>query len=195
MKQMLRSLYNWTLSLAAGPYALWALAIVAFVESSVFPIPPDVLMIPMILATPRRAFLIAGVAMVSSVAGGMLGYAIGALFYEQIGAPILTMLGKEGAMVAFNDRFNGMGFWPVLIAGLTPFPYKVITIMSGWTGMSLGTFVVTSIVARGLRFFLVATLLWKFGDPIRTFIEKRLGLLTIVFVALLLGSFMLVKYI
>jgi membrane protein DedA with SNARE-associated domain len=88
-----------------------------------------------------------------------------------------------------------MGFWPVLIAGLTPFPYKVITIMSGWTGMSLGTFVVTSIVARGLRFFLVATLLWKFGDPIRTFIEKRLGLLTIVFVALLLGSFMLVKYI
>ena len=191
---MLRSLYDWTMSLAAHPRALWALAFIAFVESSVFPIPPDALMIPMIIAAPRRAFLIAGVATVSSVLGGMLGYAIGALAYEQIGQPILAALGKEDAMAAFSERFNGVGFWAVLIAGLTPFPYKVITIMSGWTGMPLATFVVTSIIARAGRFFLVALLLRAFGAPIRDFIERRLGLVTIAFVVLLIGGFYATRY-
>ncbi len=191
---MLRSLYDWTMSLAAHPRALWALAFIAFVESSVFPIPPDALMIPMIIAAPRRAFLIAGVATVSSVLGGMLGYAIGALAYEQIGQPILSALGKEDAMAAFSERFNGVGFWAVLIAGLTPFPYKVITIMSGWTGMPLATFVVTSIIARAGRFFLVALLLRAFGAPIRDFIERRLGLVTIAFVVLLIGGFYATRY-
>jgi membrane protein YqaA with SNARE-associated domain len=160
----------------------------------VFPIPPDALMIPMIIAAPRRAFLIAGVATVSSVLGGMLGYAIGALAYEQIGQPILSALGKEDAMAAFSERFNGVGFWAVLIAGLTPFPYKVITIMSGWTGMPLATFVVTSIIARAGRFFLVALLLRAFGAPIRDFIERRLGLVTIAFVVLLIGGFYATRY-
>ena len=191
---MIKRLYDWTMSLASTPYALWALAIVAFVESSVFPIPPDVLMIPMILATPKRAFLIAGVATVSSVLGGMLGYAIGAFFYESIGAPILESLGKADSMAEFNTRFNDLGFWPVLIAGLTPFPYKVITIMSGWTGLPVATFVVTSIIARGLRFFLVALLLWKFGAPIRDFIEKRLGLMFTLFVLLLVGGFYATRF-
>ena len=149
---MLRQLYDWTISLASGKHALWALAVVAFVESSFFPIPPDVLMIPMIIATPHRAFLIAGVAMVASVLGGMLGYAIGAFAFEQIGQPILESLGKADKMEAFNETFNDYGFWAVLIAGLTPFPYKVITIMSGWTGLPFWTFMVTSIVARGGRF-------------------------------------------
>lgn len=191
---MIRALYDWTMSWASHPYAIWVLAFVAFIESSVFPIPPDVMMIPMILAAPRRAFLIAGVATVSSVLGGMLGYAIGAFFYDSIGAPILESLGKADSMDAFNTRFNNLGFWPVLIAGLTPFPYKVITIMSGWTGLPLGTFIITSIIARSLRFFLVATLLWKYGTPIRDFIERRLGLMFILFCLLLVGGFYVVRF-
>ncbi|MEB8389198.1 DedA family protein [Rhodobacteraceae bacterium KMM 6894] len=190
---MIRRLYDWTLRMAEHPHALWVLACIAFIESSVFPIPPDVLMIPMILARPNRAFVIAGVAMAASVIGGLLGYAIGALAYEQIGQPILEALGKGDAMAAFNTRFNDLGFWAVLTAGVTPFPYKVITIMSGWTGMALETFIITSIIARGLRFFLVAALLWKFGAPIRDFIERRLGLMFILFIVVLLGGFYAMK--
>ncbi|WP_116598593.1 YqaA family protein [Primorskyibacter marinus] len=191
---MLRRLYTRMLGLADHPQALWVLAFVAFIESSVFPIPPDVLMIPMILARPSRAWLIAVVAMVSSVIGGLLGYAIGALFYEQLGLPILQSLGKADAIAAFNTQFNDFGFWAVLVAGVTPFPYKVITIMSGWTGMPLATFIATSVLARGLRFFIVAGLLRVFGAPIRDFIEKRLGLVFTGFVMLLLGGFLMVKY-
>ena len=190
---MLRRLYDRTIRMADHPRALWILALVAFVESSVFPIPPDVLMIPMILARPSRAWLIAGVALVASVLGGLLGYAIGALAFEQLGRPILESLGKADAVAGFNTRFNDFGFWAVLTAGITPFPYKVITIMSGWTGMPLITFIATSILARGLRFFIVAGLLWKFGLPIRDFIERRLGLMTILFVLLLFGGFYVVK--
>ena len=191
---MVKRLYDWTMGLADHPRALWVLAFIAFIESSVFPIPPDVLMIPMILAAPHRAWLIAGVALVSSVLGGVLGYGIGYFFYESIGAPVLEALGKGDAMEAFNERFNGVGFWAVLIAGITPFPYKVITIMSGWTGLSMGTFIVTSSLARGLRFFIVAALLWKFGAPIREFIEKRLGLMFTLFVVLLIGGFYALRY-
>ncbi|MGX9350546.1 YqaA family protein [Shimia sp. W99] len=191
---MLQGLYNWTMRLADHPRAIWALAIVSFVESSFFPIPPDVLMIPMILARPSRAWLIALVALVSSVLGGLLGYAIGALAFEQIGQPILASLGKADAMAEFNTRFNDFGFWAVLGAGVTPFPFKVITIMSGWTSMPLGTFIATSILARGIRFFLVAALLWKFGAPVRDFIENRLGLVATVFLVLLFGGFLLVRY-
>jgi membrane protein YqaA with SNARE-associated domain len=190
---VLKKLYNWVLSMADHPQALWVLAAVSFIESSVFPIPPDVLMIPMILARPSRAWLIATVALVSSVLGGVLGYAIGAFAFESIGQPVLAALGKAEAMEAFNGRFNDLGFWAVLTAGVTPFPYKVITIMSGWTGMPLATFVFTSILARGLRFFLVALLLWKYGAPIRDFIERRLGLMFTLFVILLFGGFFVLK--
>ena len=191
---MIQRLYNWTLSMAEHPHALWVLALVSFVESSVFPIPPDILMIPMILAAPSRAFVIAGVALVSSVLGGLLGYAIGALAFDTLGQPILQALGKADSMEAFNGRFNEVGFWAVLIAGVTPFPYKVITIMSGWTAMPLGTFIVTSIIARGLRFFIVAALWWKFGAPIKTFIEKRLPLMFTLFVVVLIGGVYAVKF-
>ncbi|MEO9822704.1 MAG: YqaA family protein [Paracoccaceae bacterium] len=187
---MLKKLYNWTLSLAEHPRALWALAIVSFAESSVFPIPPDILMIPMILARPSRAWVIAGVALVASVLGGMLGYAIGAFAWEGLGQPILAALGKAESMEAFNTRFNDFGFWAVLTAGITPFPYKVITIMSGWTGMPLVTFIMTSILARGLRFYIVATLLRLYGEPIRDFIERRLGLVFVAFVVVLVGGFL-----
>ncbi|MGV6847516.1 MAG: YqaA family protein [Marinibacterium sp.] len=190
---MLRTVYDRTLALADHKHALWVLAAVAFVESSVFPIPPDLLMIPMILAAPHRAWLIASVAVVSSVLGGLLGYAIGALAFDTIGQPILSSLGKADAMEAFNHKFNDFGFWAVLTAGLTPFPYKVITIMSGWTGMPLYTFIATSILARAGRFFLVAFLLRTFGAPIRDFIERRLGLVLTAFVVLLVGGFALLK--
>ncbi|MEY3003935.1 MAG: hypothetical protein RLZZ491_1111 [Pseudomonadota bacterium] len=191
---MLRRLYDWTLTLAGHRHALWALALVSFVESSVFPIPPDLIMIPMILAAPQRAFRIAAVCMLASVAGGLGGYAIGHFAFEQIGKPVLESLGKVEQMAAFNGRFNDMGFWAVLVAGLTPFPYKVITIMSGWTGMPLASFVATSILARGLRFFLVAWLLWRYGAPIRDFIERRLGLMFTLFVILLGGGFYALRY-
>ncbi|MDX2485094.1 MAG: YqaA family protein [Pseudodonghicola sp.] len=191
---MLKRLYDRTLALADHPRAMWALALVSFIESSVFPIPPDVLMIPMILARPHRAWAIAGVALIASVLGGMLGYAIGAFAYESVGQPILEMMGKGDAMESFNTRFNDFGFWAVLAAGVTPFPYKVITIMSGWTGMPLATFIATSILARALRFFVLAGLLRAFGEPIRDFIESRLNLVFTVFVVLLVGSFFLVKY-
>lgn len=190
---MIQRLYDWTLSLAEHRHALWVLALVAFLESSMFPIPPDIIMIPMIIARPNRAFVIAGVALVASVLGGILGYAIGALAYDTLGAPILQALGKGHAMEEFATRFNDLGFWAVLAAGVTPFPYKVITIMSGWTAMPLGTFIATSILARGLRFFLVALLLWKFGAPVRDFIEKRLPLMFTLAVGLLIAGFMAIK--
>ncbi|MFD3189600.1 YqaA family protein [Sedimentitalea sp. HM32M-2] len=191
---MLKRIYDRTMGLAEHPQALWWLALVAFVESSVFPIPPDVLMIPMILARPSRAWLIASVALVASVLGGLLGYGIGMFAFESVGQPILSAMGKADAMAAFNERFNDFGFWAVLTAGVTPFPYKVITIMSGWTGMPLGTFVATSILARALRFFVVAGLLRVFGPPIREFIERRLGLMFTLFVLLLVGGFAVVRY-
>jgi membrane protein YqaA with SNARE-associated domain len=193
--KMLKPLYERTMALADHPKALWWLAAVAFVESSVFPIPPDVLMIPMILARPSRAWLIALVALVASVAGGVLGYVIGAFFYDSLGQPVLEAMGKGAAMAEFNTRFNDFGFWAVLTAGVTPFPYKVITIMSGWTGMPIGTFIATSILARALRFFMVAGLLWKFGSPIRDFIEQRLGLVFTVFLVILFGGFLMVRFI
>ncbi len=191
---MLRGLYDWTLSLAGHPRALWFLAFIAFIESSVFPIPPDILIIPMVLAIPSRAWLIALIATVSSVLGGIAGYMIGAFAFEAIGQPILESLGKAESMAEFNERFNDFGFMAVLIAGLTPFPYKVITIMSGWTGLPIMTFIATSIIARGLRFFVLAGLLWKFGAPIKVFIEKYLGLLFTLFVIMLIGGFHAVRY-
>ncbi|MEE9389478.1 MAG: YqaA family protein, partial [Paracoccaceae bacterium] len=185
---MIRQLYNWTLSLAEHPRALWALAIIAFLESSVFPIPPDILMIPMIIARPNRAFLIAAIAVMASVLGALLGYYIGWGLFESVGKPVLEFYGKAHAAEEFGARFNAYGAWAVLVAGVTPFPFKVITIMSGWTGLSLPVFIVSAIVARGLRFFIIAALLWKFGTPIRDFIERRLGLMFALFLVLLAGG-------
>lgn len=193
---MLRRLYDWTLSLAAHPRAIWALAFIAFIEASVFPIPPDVLLIAMVIATPGRAFWFATVATLASVAGGLAGYAIGSLAFDTVGLPILTALGKESAVEAFNQRYNEAGIWLVLIGGgLTPFPFKVITIMSGWAAMPLDVFIVSAFLARASRFFIVALLLWKFGPPIRDFIEKRLVLMATLFFVLLIGGIWAVRYI
>lgn len=193
-RSVLRALYDWTLSLARHRHALWALAFVAFIESSVFPIPPDVLMIAMIVARPSRAFVIAGVATLASVAGGLAGYWIGYGAFETLGRPVLEFYGKDAYFAEFQVRYNEWGAWAVLIAGVTPFPYKVITILSGATALSLPVFIIASIIARALRFFIVAALLWKFGAPIRDFIERRLGLMFTLFMALLLGGFLAVRY-
>ncbi|KQI68654.1 cytochrome B [Loktanella sp. 3ANDIMAR09] len=188
---MLRSLYDWTMALSRSPYALWALFLVAFVESSFFPIPPDVLMIPMIIAAPRRAFVIAGIATIGSVLGALLGYYIGAALFETVGQPVLEFYHKSEDFAAFALKYNEWGAWAVLVAGITPFPFKVITIASGVTGLSLPVFILSSIIARAFRFFLVALLLWKFGEPIRDFIERRLGLVFVLFCVLLIGGFVL----
>ncbi len=191
---MIRSLYNWTMRLGESRYALAALAVVAFVESSVFPIPPDVLLIPMIIARPNRAFLIAFIATTASVLGGMFGYYIGATLMDGLGMRILEFYHATAQFDSLKSAYNEQGAWAILIAGVTPFPYKVITILSGATQLNFGVFVLSSIVARSLRFFIVAALLWKFGAPIRSFIEKRLGLVFIAALALLVGGFLAVKF-
>ena len=191
---MLRRLYDWTLSLAAHPNALVALAVVAFVESSVFPIPPDVLMIPMILAAPSRAWLIAAVATAASVAGGLAGYWIGAGLFEQVGRPVLEFYGKTEYFDEFRHSYAEWGAWAVLVAGVTPFPFKVITILSGAASLSLPVFLLAAVIARGLRFFVVAWLLKMFGAPIQAFIERRLGLVFTLFCIALVGGFVALRY-
>ncbi|MCG8559877.1 MAG: DedA family protein [Hyphomicrobiales bacterium] len=192
---MLRRLYDWTMALAAHPRAPWALTGVAFVESSVFPIPPDVMLIPMVLAERMKAWAYAAMATVGSVLGGIAGYAIGFFLFELIGKPILAIYGYSDAFADFAQRYNDYGAWIVFIAGVTPFPYKVITIASGATQLNFLVFVVASVAARGLRFFLVSALLYWFGPPIRDFIERRLGLVTTVFLVLLIGGFVMLKYV
>mgnify|MGYP006275933685 CR=1 FL=1 len=190
---MLRRTYDWLIGQAQAPYALWLLAGVSFIESSVFPIPPDVLLIPMVIAAPHRAWLIAGVCTIASVLGGLAGYAIGFWFFEALGAPVLTFYGYDEKFGTFSDTYNEWGVWAVLIAGITPFPYKVITILSGVTALDVWVFTIASLVARAARFFIVAALLWKFGPPIRDFIEARLGLMFTLGLALLLGGFVVAK--
>ena len=191
---MIKRLYEWTLSKSQHPHAIWVLAFIAFIESSFFPIPPDLLLIPLILAAPSRAFGIALVAVLASVAGGVFGYLIGAFAFDSIGQPILSSLGKLDKISEFNQRFNAYGLWAVLIAGITPFPFNVITIMSVWTAMPFGVFVISSFVARSLRFFMVATLLYYYGASIRGFIETRLSVVFTLFVIILGAGFFIIRF-
>lgn len=191
---MLKRLYDWVMALSAHPRALWALAGVAFIESSVFPIPPHAILVPMVLADRARAWLYAAVTTISSVIGGILGYAIGFFLFELAGKPILNFYGQTEAFTSFAERYNEWGAWIVFIAGVTPFPYKVITIASGATQLNFAIFMVASILARGLVFFVISALLYWFGPPIRNFIERRLGLVTAVFMILLFGGFLAIKY-
>lgn len=192
---MLRSLYDWTVRQAKSPHAMWILAIVAFAESSFFPIPPHALILPMVIAAPDRAWLIAGVATLASVAGGAFGYMLGAVFWESLGSQISEAYGMTARMDEFKAFYAENGIWAVLIGGLTPFPYKVITILSGLVGLNFWTFMLASVVSRGTIFCLIAGLLWKFGEPIREFIERRLGLMFSLGVAMLIGGFLTVRMI
>ncbi len=191
---MIRGLYNWTMGLAEHPRALWALFMVSFIESSFFPIPPDILMIPMIIARPNKAWLIAGVCTIASVLGALLGYYIGWGLLETVGRPIIDFYGKEESFEAVTQLFRDNGAMAVIVAGVTFLPFKVVTIVAGVAGMSVPVFIASAIFARALRFFVVAALLWKFGEPIRDFIEKRLGLMFVLFCVLLVGGFAALKF-
>jgi membrane protein YqaA with SNARE-associated domain len=191
---MLRRLYDWTMSLARTRHAEKALGGVSFVESSFFPIPPDTILIPMVLAERRRWFRYAVICTVASVLGALLGYVIGAWLFEAVGQPILAFYGKEDSFGQVAAWYNEWGGWGVLFAAVTPFPYKVLTIFSGATGLDLVTFITVSVIGRGLRFFFVAWLLYRIGEPIRLFIEKHLGLLFTAFMVLLIGGFVAVRY-
>jgi membrane protein YqaA with SNARE-associated domain len=182
------------MSLAARRDAMWVLAFVSFIESSIFPIPPDVLIVPMALAAREKAFRIAAVATVASVLGGLAGYGIGALLYETIGRRIIEFYGVATEFTAFQEAYREWGWWIVMGAGFTPFPYKVITIASGVAELDLWTFIAASVVSRGARFYLEAWLLWRYGQPIRGFIEGNLAWLSAAFFALLVGGFIAIKY-
>ena len=192
---MIKAFYNWTIKLSATRYALWALTIVAFAESSFFPIPPDLLLIPLIIAKPKNAYLIAFIAMMASVLGGGLGYYIGLKLYETVGIIIINFYHAQQLFLEFQAQFNKYGAAAVLFAGVTPFPYKIITISSGIAGMPIYQFFIFSIIARGARFFIIAILLRLYGEPIRNFIERHLNLLFIVFMVLLVLGFLLIKVI
>lgn len=191
---MLSKLYAWTMGLAGHKRSESALAFISFIESSLFPIPPDVMLIPMILARRERAWRIATICTIASVFGGLLGYMIGFALWDQIGQSIVDFYGYADKFGAFQTRYEEWGAWIVAFFGLTPFPYKVITIASGVVHLDVWTFIIASVISRGARFFIVAALLWKFGEPIREFIERRLGLLTIVFFVGLIGGFVAIKY-
>ncbi|WP_416896680.1 MAG: YqaA family protein [Minwuia sp.] len=191
---MIRRLYDWTMGLAGHRRATWGLAGVSFAESSFFPIPPDVLLIPMILANRRKAFFYALIATIASVLGGLAGYAIGYFLFDTLGRSLLEIYGALEKFQEFSAQYNEQGAWIVFFFGVTPFPYKVITIASGATALDLATFTAASVAARGLRFFIVAGLLWWLGEPIRNFIEKYLGILTVVFMVCLIGGFVAVRY-
>jgi membrane protein YqaA with SNARE-associated domain len=191
----MRRLYDWMMRVAGHDRAPHALFWVAFVESSVFPIPPDVMLVPMTLARRGKAWLYATICTVGSVIGGLAGYAIGYFLFEYIGQPILRLYGYGAKFQEAADLFNEWGVWILIAKGWTPFPYKVLTISAGAFKMSVSAFILASIVARAMRFYLVAALLFWLGEPIRDFIEQRLSLVTTAFLVLLVGGFIAIKYV
>lgn len=191
---MLRRIYLRTLALAASPRAPWWLAAVAFAESSFFPIPPDALLIPMALARPDRAWRLAAICTVASVTGGALGYFIGYAVFNQLAKPLIDLYGYGDRFAAFQALYDQYGLWVILIKGLTPIPYKIVTIASGAAKFSFPVFMVASAATRGARFFLVAALLRSFGTPVRDFIERRLTLVTSLLAAGVIGGFLVLRF-
>lgn len=191
---MLRKLYDWIIAYSAKPSAPWALAIVAFAESSVFLVPPDVLQVPMTLARPDKAWRYALIATVASVLGGLVGYAIGALLYDSVGKLIIEFYGYGQKVDQFRAAYAHYGHWVILLKGLTPIPYKLVTITSGFADYNLFWFVVLSLITRGARFFLLAALLHHFGPRAREFIEKRLGLVMLAFLAIIVIGLVAAAY-
>lgn len=191
---MLRRLYDRVLALAAHRHAERWLAVVSFTESSFFPIPPDAMLLPMILARPERAWIIATICTVSSVIGGFFGYAIGYFLFEAIGRPVIEFYSYGDAFESFQRQFNEWGLWIILIKGLTPIPYKIVTIASGVAKFDLLVFALASVATRGARFFLVAGLLKAFGAPLKGFIERYLTLVTTAFAVLIVAGFIAIKY-
>ncbi len=193
-KKLVRYIYDKTINLSGSKNALGWLFVISFVESSFFPIPPDIMLIPMVLATPKKAWRIAGVCTLASVIGAYLGYVIGFYFFELIAEPLLNFYGYLDKFNEFKHLYEAWGAWIVFGAGITPFPYKIITIASGVVHLNLVVFTIASIIARGIRFFLIAWLLKTYGEKMRHFIEKNLDWLSILFLILLLGGFLLIKF-
>src|SRR5262245_40211397 len=191
---MLKRLYDKVIALSESRHALSTLAAVSFAESSFFPIPPDVVLVPMALAQPHKARLYALVCTTASVLGGILGYAIGAFLYDTVGHWLVAVYGHARGMEAVRAAYDKWGASIILIKGMTPIPYKIVTIASGFAGYNFVMFVVLSIITRGARFFLEAELLRHFGEPIREFVEKRLTLVTTGFLAAIVGGFLIAKY-
>jgi membrane protein YqaA with SNARE-associated domain len=175
-RSLIRRLYDWCLSAAHKPHAMWTMSAIAFAESSFFPVPPDFMLIPMALARPERAYAMAGWCTAASVAGGLLGYAIGAVLYDSVGAWLIHLYGYGDKVDAFRAAYAQWGALIILLKGLTPIPYKIVTITSGFAGYNLGLFVVFSVISRGTRFFVLAFLLHRYGERARHIIEKQLGL-------------------
>src|ERR1700679_677633 len=186
---MLKRIYDWCIDAAHKPHALWIMAAAAFAESSFFPVPPDVMLIPMALAQPQRAWLYATVCTVASVLGGILGYAIGALLYHSVGHWLIDFYGLRGKVEAFRASYAQWGAVIILLKGLTPIPYKLVTITSGFAGYNIWLFILCSIIGRGMRFFIGAILFNRYGDVIRAELERRLGLCVSLGAALLLFGF------
>lgn len=191
---MLQNLYRRVLALAASPNAPIWLAVISFAESSFFPIPPDALLVPMVLARPGRAWRLAAICTVASVAGGALGYLIGWSLFDQLAQPLLKAYGYGDKFLAFQDMYAKWGLWVILIKGLTPIPYKLVTIASGAAGFNFPMFMAASLVTRGARFFIEAALLKRFGAPVRRFVEERLTLVTSLAAAGIVGGFFLVRF-
>jgi membrane protein YqaA with SNARE-associated domain len=191
----IRKLYDWVLHWAETPYGSLALIILAFAESSFFPVPPDVLLIALAISIPKKSFFYALESTVSSVVGGMLGYYIGIALMDIIGWRIIDFYNARELFTELFKTFNDYNFWAVLIAAITPIPYKVFTISAGAAGANFGVFMLASIIGRSIRFFAVGTLIYLFGERIRNFIDKYFNLLSIVFVILLVGGFVLIKYV
>jgi len=175
-RSFLRRCYDWAVAAADKPHAMWTMGAISFAESSFFPVPPDVMLIPMALARPERAYVMALWCTLSSVAGGLVGYAIGALLYDSVGHWLIQLYGYADKMETFRAAYAEWGAWIILLKGLTPIPYKIVTITSGFAGYPLALFILFSVIARGMRFFLLAFLLHRYGDRARTLIEHRLGL-------------------
>jgi membrane protein YqaA with SNARE-associated domain len=173
---MLRRIYDWCVAAAYRPAASWIMGGVSFVESSFFPIPPDVMLIPMSLARPERAYSYAFLCTWTSVAGGVLGYLIGSVLYDSVGQWLIGLYGYGDKVEAFREAYNQYGAWIILLKGLTPIPYKIVTITSGFAGYNLLLFILLSFVARGMRFYFLAFLLHRYGPHAKDIIEKRLGL-------------------
>jgi membrane protein YqaA with SNARE-associated domain len=191
---MLRRLYAWTIDLAHRPYAWWALGIVAFAESSFFPVPPDAMLIPMALSRPDRAWRLALLCTLASVVGGIAGYAIGYFLYQAIGQRIIAFYGHEQDFAAFRAAFAEWGLWIILLKGLTPIPYKLVAIASGVAGFDPLTFVLASLATRGARFFLVAAILNRFGAPIRRVLERYLTLATMLLLLLIAAGILVGRH-
>lgn len=191
---MLRKLYDWVLHWAETPYGSWALFILAFAESSFFPIPPDILLIALAISIPAKAFRYALICSAGSVLGGIAGYVIGYQFMDLVGFRILNFYGLMEKYDIISDLYGRYNAWAVGIAGFTPVPYKVFTISAGAFKINFPVFLMASVVSRSARFFLVGWLIYKFGAGIRSFIDRYFNILAVVFTILLIGGFILIKW-